>query len=47
MQYVIFDLEWNQPADRSLMVEEPVYLTGELIELGAVKLEKVAVASFR
>ncbi len=39
MQYVIFDLEWNQPADRSLMVEEPVYLTGELIELGAVKLD--------
>lgn len=39
MHYVIFDLEWNQPADRSLMVEEPVYLTGELIELGAVKLD--------
>lgn len=40
MHYVIFDLEWNQPADASVTVTEPVYLPGEIIEIGAVKLNE-------
>lgn len=40
MKYVIFDLEWNQPADYSAAIQEPVYLTGEIIEIGAVKLDE-------
>lgn len=38
MEYVIFDLEWNQPAAESETVTEPVPLSGEIVEIGAVKL---------
>jgi len=40
LKYIIFDLEWNQPADYSSTIEEPVYLTGEIVEIGAVKLDE-------
>lgn len=40
MQYIIFDLEWNQPHSDGAMITEPVYLTGEIIEIGAVKLNE-------
>ena len=40
MNYVIFDLEWNQPMDERSTVQEPVYLSGEIIEIGAVKLDE-------
>ena len=33
MNYVIFDLEWNQPMSLSETVKEPLYLTGEIIEI--------------
>lgn len=39
MNYIIFDLEWNQPADERSTVQDPVYLNGEIIEIGAVKLD--------
>lgn len=39
MNYVIFDLEWNQPADEASTIKEPVYLSGEIVEIGAVKLD--------
>ena len=39
MHYIIFDLEWNQPTDASSIVQEPGYLNGEVIEIGAVKLD--------
>jgi inhibitor of KinA sporulation pathway (predicted exonuclease) len=39
MNYIIFDLEWNQPPDESAIVQQPVYLTGEIIQIGAVKLD--------
>ncbi len=39
MNYIVFDLEWNQPANETVVVTEPVYLTGEIIEIGAVKLD--------
>ena len=36
MNYIIFDLEWNQPADERSTVQDPVYLNGEIIDIGAV-----------
>lgn len=39
MNYIIFDLEWNQPQDASVMITEPILLEGEIVELGAVKLD--------
>ncbi len=39
MNYIIFDMEWNQPADESVTLRQPVNLTGEVIEIGAVKLD--------
>ena len=39
MNYIIFDLEWNQPADVTATVTDPLCLTGEIIEIGAVKLD--------
>lgn len=40
MKYIIFDLEWNQAADVTAIIQEPVYLTGEIVEIGAVKLDE-------
>lgn len=39
MNYVIYDLEWNQPASWECAVKEPIYLDGEIVEIGAVKLD--------
>lgn len=38
MNYIIFDLEWNQCGSESEILTEPVCLPGEIIEIGAVKL---------
>lgn len=38
MNYIVFDLEWNQPADDAATVTDPIHLEGEIIEIGAVKL---------
>ena len=40
MNYIIFDLEWNQPPDPVSMIQQPVYLTGEIVQIGAVKLDE-------
>lgn len=40
MNYVVFDLEWNQPMDEASTIQNPVYLAGEIIEIGAVKLNE-------
>ncbi len=39
MNYIIFDLEWNQPSTPEAAVTEPLYITGEIIQIGAVKLD--------
>ena len=39
MNYIIFDLEWNQAPNEAAVVKSPVYLSGEIIEIGAVKLD--------
>lgn len=40
MNYIIYDLEWNQPADEMTTVTAPICLEGEIIEIGAVKLDE-------
>lgn len=39
MNYVVFDMEWNQPSGRSKLITDPVKLHGEIIQIGAVKLD--------
>ncbi len=39
MQYIVLDLEWNQPFNREMLVKEPVILQGEIVQIGAVKLD--------
>lgn len=40
MNYIILDMEWNQPAAKACMITKPVVLTGEIIRIGAVKLDE-------
>lgn len=40
MNYIVMDLEWNQPFSKKSMVKSPVYLKGEIIQIGAVKLDE-------
>lgn len=40
MQYIILDLEWNQPQWSCPMVMQPVPLLGEIIQIGAVKTDE-------
>lgn len=40
MNYIILDLEWNQPAYPGAMVNHPVPLYGEIIQIGAVKVDE-------
>ena len=40
MNYIIFDLEWNQPADETTTLLDPIYFPGEIIEIGAAKLDE-------
>ena len=39
MHYIIFDMEWNQPMCADRLVTKPVDLHGEIIQIGAVKLD--------
>ena len=40
MNYIVLDLEWNQPYDMKSMVKKPVMLHGKIIQIGAVKLDE-------
>lgn len=40
MKYIVLDMEWNQPRHMSVAIKEPVYLKGEIIQIGAVKLDE-------
>ena len=40
MNYIVLDLEWNQPFDMKKMVKKSVMLHGEVIQIGAVKLDE-------
>lgn len=38
MNYIVFDMEWNQPVCREKTILRPFPLRGEIFQLGAVKL---------
>ncbi len=40
MHYIILDLEWNQPPHPKRMVKKPVSLVGEIIQIGAAKVDE-------
>lgn len=40
MNYIILDMEWNQALDRAHVVQSPVMLRGEIIQIGAVKTDE-------
>ena len=39
MNYIVLDMEWNQAPSRAELIREPVNLFGEIIQIGAVKLD--------
>ncbi len=40
MNYIVLDLEWNQPPYMTKMIKKPIRLHGEIIQIGAVKLDE-------
>ena len=44
MHYVVMDLEWNQAmsSKSSVFNKLPIHLRGEIIEIGAVKIDEDA-----
>lgn len=40
MNYIVLDLEWNQPFDLRRMKRKPFFLHGEIIQIGAVKTDE-------
>ncbi len=40
MHYIVLDLEWNQALSREQFVTEPIKLRGEIVQIGAVKLDE-------
>ena len=39
MDYIVLDLEWNQPLSPQRMVRDPFKLPGEIIQFGAVRID--------
>jgi len=44
MNYIVFDMEWNQPFSKDSAIHSPIYLSGEIIQIGAIKLNERAEA---
>lgn len=40
MNYIVLDMEWNQPFNMKSMVKKPLMLHGEIVQIGAVKLDE-------
>lgn len=40
MNYIVLDMEWNQPFNMKSMVKKPLLLHGEIVQIGAVKLDE-------
>jgi inhibitor of KinA sporulation pathway (predicted exonuclease) len=40
MNYIVLDLEWNQPFSSKNAIKTPVFLKGEIVQIGAVKLNE-------
>ena len=47
MDYIVLDMEWNQPWPGSPSARKvlPVQIRGEIIQIGAVRVDKVALCS--
>ncbi len=39
MDYIVLDMEWNQPYYAKQIIKKPVKLYGEIVQIGAVKLD--------
>lgn len=44
MNYIVFDMEWNQPYSKESAIQSPIYFSGEIIQIGAIKLNEQAEA---
>ena len=44
--YIILDLEWNQPLSPQRMIRDPFNLGGEIIQIGAVKVDSLEETRF-
>ena len=44
MNYIVFDMDWNQPFSKESAIQSPIYLSGEIIQIGAIKLNEKAEA---
>lgn len=40
MNYIVLDMEWNQPYNMKSMIKKPLMLHGEIVQIGAVKLDE-------
>jgi len=40
MNYIVLDMEWNQPYTKKQMIRRPTTLHGEIIQIGAVKVSE-------
>lgn len=40
MNYIVLDMEWNRPERRNKLIKSPIILRGEIIQIGAVKLNE-------
>lgn len=40
MNYIVLDMEWNQPYCLKMRIEKPIVLHGEIVQIGAVKLDE-------
>ena len=40
MNYIVLDVEWNQPFNMKSMVKKTLMLRGEIVQIGAVKLDE-------
>ncbi|MBE6687976.1 MAG: exonuclease domain-containing protein [Ruminococcaceae bacterium] len=38
MQYIVLDMEWNQAQTPDKVIKKPIHLVGEIVQIGAVKL---------
>lgn len=41
MNYIVLDLEWNQPLSPQRMIRDPFKLGGEIIQFGAVRIDNL------
>ncbi|MEA5058995.1 MAG: 3'-5' exonuclease [Candidatus Pelethousia sp.] len=40
MHHIVFDMEWNQAVIKEKIIQSPVFLHGEIVQIGAIKLNE-------